>query len=234
MKKLFLTIVIVLIMAVGIPAKEITLNFAWDCNITDDDMAGYTLYKRLAAQTYDYENPDQTIPCVITEGACQPCIGSIIWDAPDGVATVYHFVARAFDTENEFSEDSNEVSQTIDLRPMPMPINFVGVWNDANNTVDLTWEQEQPDRVKKWLLEYGETSGGPYPDTYEVINTGQTTYTASVPIVAPPNTVITKYFVLRSLAAFDIESEVTAEIAVVIDKNEPPSAVINLIITVTE
>lgn len=235
MKRLFWTIVFVLAMAVSLPAKEVQVNFSWDCN-TETNMAGYTLYKRLAAQTYDYENPDTVIPCVVAEGICEPCLGSIIWEAPDGVSTVYHFVARAYNTDDpvKYSDNSNEVSYTVDLRVLPMPTDFVGVWNEANETVDLTWEQLNPERVKVWRVMYGETEGGPYTDEYAVENTGQTSYTASVPIVAPPGVITTKYFVLKAEAEFDLESSVTAEVRVDIDKTEAPSAIINLIIETVE
>lgn len=214
-------------------AAEITVNLDWNPN-TEPDMAGYMLYKRVEGQAYNYPTPDTIIQCTVTENQCVPTGGSITWQSPDGQLIVYQFVARAFDTEGLESGDSNEVSKTIDLRILPIPTAFVGAWNEAAETVDLTWEQTQSARVVKWLVEYGETEGGPYPDNYYVTNAGQTDYTASVPIIAPPGVITTKYFAIKGFAKYDIESMLSAEIKVDIDKNEPPANVINLHFNVVE
>lgn len=228
MKKFTVIIIGLLFFIVGVVgAKEITLNFAWTPN-TETDMAGYTLYKRGAWQQYDYNNPDDVVPCIMTGNDCIPAEGSITWEALDGSSSTYCFVARAYDTGNNFSEDSNEVSKVIDLTILPMPTNFTGTFNDVEDTVNLIWEQSQSDRIKRWIVMYGDANGGPYPESYEVENTGQTSYIATIPIVVPPETLITKYFVVKGMADWDIESQTSSEVAVEIYKDIAPSAVINL------
>jgi len=235
MRKLFIIFMAAMLTVSIAGAKEITFNLEWDAN-TETDMAGYTLYLRLDGQSYDYNNPALVIPCTIQGGGCVPTTGQVVFDAPDDIASVYHVVARAYDSGDPvlFSEDSNEVSRSVDLRPLPVAGDFVGVYNESEETIDLTWTQEQAARVEKWIVNYGSIDGGPYPDVYEVENTGQTSYVASIPIVAPPGQLTVKYFVIHSEAEWDIVSPMTGQIAITIDKTEPPAAVINLRFEVVE
>lgn len=235
MKKFIIAFLSVLIMVPAIHAKEITFVLEWNPN-TEKDMAGYTLYLRQDGQSYDYDNPNTTVPCQIqSNGDCIPTTGQIKFDSPDDALTVWYVVARAFDNGDpiKYSGDSNEVSQAVDLRPLVIPTDLAGVYNETTETVDLSWTQGSADRVTKWVVEYGSNDGGPYESKYEVQNTGQGSYTASIPIVAPDGVVTTKYFIVSAYAAYDIVSGPTAQVMIVIDKNVAPGAPIQLKFKVT-
>ncbi len=80
--------------AEAFPSVDITL--AWDAN-TEPDLAGYRIFVRAEGESYDYLSPDW-------EGTDTTCT---IYGLADG--TNYYFVARAFDTSNNESGDSDEV-----------------------------------------------------------------------------------------------------------------------------
>lgn len=214
-------------------AKQITLNFAWTPN-TEGDMDRYHLMARQAGQQYDYDTPDDIVPCTIISGDCIPAEGSITFNAPDGVISTWQFVGRAVDTSDKQSLDSNEVNKVIDLTVFPMPTSFVGSYNPTTEMVDLTWSQAQVSRTKKWVISYGDTQGGPYSETYEVDYTGQTSYNASIPIQVPPDVIVTRYFVVKGIAEWDIESVISAEVGVDIYKDTAPAAMIDLHFEVIE
>ncbi len=90
-------------------SADITL--AWDAN-GEDDLAGYRIYVRQEGQSYDYSNP-------AWEGTETTCT---IYDLDD--ETTYCFVARAFDTSDNESGDSNEVCHTPNRPPV---LNSIGV-----------------------------------------------------------------------------------------------------------
>jgi hypothetical protein len=76
-------------------AVDVTL--AWDAN-TEQDLAGYRIFHREEGQSYQYNNP-------AWEGTATTCTISALDDN-----TTYYFVVRAFDTSDNESGDSNEVS----------------------------------------------------------------------------------------------------------------------------
>ena len=94
MKK-FLWILIFLVLTVTSAEAE-DLSFCWNVN-TETDLAGYQLFTRLEGTPYDYDDP--------------------AWDGPETTCTItidetqgrWYFVARAYNTWNEESGDSNEI-----------------------------------------------------------------------------------------------------------------------------
>lgn len=95
MKKIFLTIICVLVMASMVWA-ETSVTLEWSAN-TEPDLAGYRVFIHAEGQSYDYIKPE--------------------WEGIKTTYTIYrldetknyYFVARAFDTEGFESGDSNEV-----------------------------------------------------------------------------------------------------------------------------
>lgn len=75
-------------------SMEITL--AWDA-VEDVDLAGYRIFYHQEGEIYDYNSPDW-------EGIDTNCIIQNL--DPN---TIYYFVARAFDSEGNESDNSNEV-----------------------------------------------------------------------------------------------------------------------------
>ncbi len=76
--------------------SSVDITLAWDAN-TEPDLAGYRIFVRAEGESYDYSQPDW-------EGTETTCT---ITGLADGAN--YYFVARAFDTSNNESGDSNEV-----------------------------------------------------------------------------------------------------------------------------
>jgi hypothetical protein len=84
-------------------AMDVTL--AWDAN-TEADLAGYRVFVREEGQGHDYANPTW-------EGAATTCTIRNLDSAKN-----YYFVARAFDTSDNESADSEEVSYRANRSPV--------------------------------------------------------------------------------------------------------------------
>jgi len=84
--------------------RQVTLQ--WDPN-TESNLAGYRIFMREELQNYDYSMP-------VWETVETECI---IYDLSDD--KTYYFVARAFDTNDFESADSNEVM--LEAIPVVLP-----------------------------------------------------------------------------------------------------------------
>ena len=99
MKRIWMAIILVLLMISYAPAAQKV--FTWDAN-TEADLAGYRLYMSNTSGSYG-TTPIATIPAG-TE--------TLNYDvSPDGT---YYFVMTAYDTNDNESGYSNEVSTVID------------------------------------------------------------------------------------------------------------------------
>ncbi len=72
-------------------------TLAWDVN-TEEDLAGYRLFNHSEGETYNYDTPDW-------QGTDTTCTFSGLTEN-----ATYYFVARAYDTSNNESADSQEIS----------------------------------------------------------------------------------------------------------------------------
>ena len=91
---------------------EVTLG--WDAN-TETDLAGYRIYKSNAPGIYEY-GADH---CAIEVAAGTETATIIVIDG------VWFFVATAFDTSDNESGSSNEVTEIFDSIPPAAPTNTV-------------------------------------------------------------------------------------------------------------
>lgn len=178
MKRILVVLLVLLFIVPSIVmAKEVKLKFAWSAN-SEPDMAGYALFQRTEGQEYDYNSPiDPT--CTIVDGKCyvdptaKTCEFDHTFNAPDGQITTFHWVARAKDTEDKWSGDSNEVSQTFDLAPIVSPVISAAVHNEVTNTIDISFGQADSARVEKWELFMSNVSGGPYNKIETIAREGE-------------------------------------------------------------
>lgn len=232
MKRLFIAVLIILMVATVSLAKDISVSFTWDPN-TEPDMAGYALFQRLDGQAYDYTAPIDP-NCTIVDGGCytnptdKTNLFTLTLSAPEGQLSKWFWVARAKDTEGQWSEDSNEVFLEVNLTPLASVGDLSAVFNTTTQTIDFTWTQPELARIRSWQLYRGTTQGGPYTSILTIPYDGESTIlSASIPAdtLAPGGEY---YFVIVSFADFGIFSPDSN--VVKIDRR-PPTKVINLKIT---
>lgn len=171
---------LVMLLAMPVMAKQIKVQFEWQAN-TETTMAGYGLFRREEGQAYDYDAPIDP-DCTIVDGACyvdptaKTCTFTDTFDAPDGKATTYYWVARARDTDGDWSEDSNEVTMTVDLAPIVAAVITNGSYDSTTKNINIAFSQTDVNRADHWELYMGTASGGPYNkvDTLANDNSGDT------------------------------------------------------------
>jgi hypothetical protein len=79
------------------PSYGVDVTLSWGAN-SEEDLAGYRVFDRLQGEPYNYNDP-------AWEGTDTTCT---IYNLDDH--STYYFVVRAFDTSENESADSNEVS----------------------------------------------------------------------------------------------------------------------------
>jgi len=102
MKKALVAFIVTFILFFANYAHAASVTLAWNAN-SEDDLAGYRIFHAEDSQNYDYENPSW-------EGTETTCT---IDNLENG--KTYKFVARAYDTENNESANSNEVSHFFEI-----------------------------------------------------------------------------------------------------------------------
>jgi len=128
----FLPFIIVTLLLLLSPhsARAADVTLAWDAN-TEADLAGYRIFYREEGQNYDYNNPGW-------EGTATTCTISALNDN-----TTYYFVARAFDTSNNESGDSDEVCYRPNRPPVLNPIGAKTI--DEAQLLEFTITASDPD-----------------------------------------------------------------------------------------
>lgn len=106
MKHIFLVIAILMFMAMVGGAGADEVKFAWDPNEVAPE--GYRLFQAVGAGPYDFAVP-------VWEGTDTTATIDVV--APKGEMTTYRYVVRAF-VEDEESDNSNEITYTVDKRAL--------------------------------------------------------------------------------------------------------------------
>ncbi|MGA1840146.1 MAG: choice-of-anchor U domain-containing protein [bacterium] len=106
---IFFSLFIILALIFSISAKNVysmEITLAWDA-VEDESLVGYRMFYRVEEEIYDYNSPDW-------QGSDTNCI---ITDLDPN--TKYYFVVRAYDSDDNESDNSNEVyySPSENLQP---------------------------------------------------------------------------------------------------------------------
>jgi len=113
MKKILAVLAMVLMFA-GTAFADSEITFEWDAN-SEGDLVGYRLYQSDTSGSYTFGDGNQV--ATITAGTEIVTITGIT----DGT---YFWVLTAYDTNENESGPSNEVTKTIDNTPPAPPQNF--------------------------------------------------------------------------------------------------------------
>lgn len=110
MLKLILATLLFFLLAA--PAHAALCTLTWDAN-SESDLAGYSVYSSVTSQNYQGSVP-LNIPAPLTTTTCEALgIGE------DGL--LHYFILSAYDTSNNWSGFSNEVSKLMPSPPPPPP-----------------------------------------------------------------------------------------------------------------
>lgn len=129
MKKLIIAILAIVFMASTVWAAT-NVSLQWDAN-TEQDLAGYNVYRSDASGVYDISKLVGTIAAPDTQFTDNAI--------PDGT---WFWVATAFDTSGNESGYSNEVTDTLNTEP-PAPPQNLSIWQKI-----IAWLKHF---IKRWV-----------------------------------------------------------------------------------
>lgn len=95
-----------------------TITLKWNAN-SESDLAGYEIFMRKEGESYDYSSPIWKKN--LSELADPNNPTAVITDLDENIT--YMFVAKAFDTDNNESADSNEVTRILPVNNCSTTVN---------------------------------------------------------------------------------------------------------------
>lgn len=229
MKKLIALFLVLTFWAVPLFAGDITITFQWDA----DDTGGWEqikLFEREASGAYDYATPKSTVPQSYgTDNLSTPTEMTITSNFPDGVSTTKHYVVRAASGTLE-SADSEEVSYTADLTPLPIPT-YTVVYNETTQTIDFSWPTDADSRITSWKIFTKLPDDADWTELVTVDASGS----ESVPIdtLFPAGERTTREFTMVAYGPFGLFSDNAATSSITVNRR-PPSGIINFRIKLVE
>lgn len=160
-------------------ALMMPLRFQWDTNNTGQ-WEEVKIFARVEGEEYNYDSPLLVVPQEYIDGNSVPIDASAQFNYPDNSKTTVYFVAKSYKGDS-FSEDSNEVSKTVDLVPLE-PFNFTAVYNEEDNSIDFEWSITDV-RASRYRIYKSSTIDGQYEPIIRIdYEEGKTNYSQKVPI----------------------------------------------------
>lgn len=129
MKRFFALIatIFVLIATIGLTdsfAADKNLTFTWE-QVISPDFAGWRLYYKQGSSGGGNLSQYTLFAPILYDGTeLQEYESDVSFMSPDGQSVTYFFVLTAYDTSNNESGPSNEVSVTIDFEKPGVPVKF--------------------------------------------------------------------------------------------------------------
>lgn len=114
MKKLLITLALVLAMVIPAMAQDADLLFSWNDDNVKTQGYSWRLYQRIGDAGYNYDEPIAVIAW--SEGQTDFTTNKVVQvDGTPGEKVMLHFVMRAVDADGYIADDSNEASQEIKM-----------------------------------------------------------------------------------------------------------------------
>lgn len=215
-------------------AKDITLKFTWDADLSTDTTVAWErllFFQSDTSGTYDYLNPIFVLEQSYVDGASVPTILETAVAFPDGATSTKYFIVVSQAGELS-SEDSDEVAVTIDLTPL-LPFTFEATYNETAKTIDFAWVASDP-RVKTWQVFVSDQADGEFTQVAEV-PFGESGQSVSVPQgdMFPDGALTTQHFTMVALGQYGVFSPDAPVVAITVD-NRTVGNVMNFRIILTE
>lgn len=220
MKKNLLWVVF-LILSVLIPAiafgGETVIQFAWDAN-NDGNWTGVKIFQRASDGSYDYTDPIVQVPITYVDNVSEPIsTNQLPIRYPDGVATTYQFVARAFDDQGNESGDSNEVEITYDATELPS-FSATGAYNEEDDSLHFTWVKND-DRIETYKIFHRTDPTAEFVELLEMAVADGESQTATIPKgdLFPDGQETTQYFQVVAYTSLGVWRNCAQDIEITLD-----------------
>lgn len=175
--------------------KEIPLTFVWDSNRSIGQWQQIKIFVRINGNSYDYNMPLIEVSQSYDNGQSTPTEAKVNFNFPDNNKTTAYFVARSYDNNGKFSEDSNEVVKIVDLLPLEA-FDFDASYNADDSSINFIWEITDV-RGLRYRIYKSYSENGDF-EPFRLINyiEGQTNYSDTIAIdsLFPANEKTTVYF----------------------------------------
>lgn len=199
MKKI---IIFALLFFIPVPCAADDFKLSWDYG-DHSIIDGFSIYSGPMGQDEDGEwYPKLGEDPLLTGIPPDARTAEVVENGWPEVKKKFCFVARAYKAEDE-SADSNMVCVEIDNTPLLAPSSLVGQWNKSDETITLSWIQDDAERAKYWKIFY-KIGDGEYVDFAKSENNGSDSIEVKVPFDEAPMGEITS--VTWAVVAFKDEA----------------------------
>jgi hypothetical protein len=235
MKRLLILFTATLFAASAAWAADVPVKFTWDADVEAETTVPWErllFYASDESGVYDYLDPITVLQQSYVDGLSTPSELQTIIEFADGVESTKYFIVVAGSGELK-SEDSDEVSMTVDLAPLTA-FTFDAVYNETAKTIDFAWTAADA-RVERWELYVADVDAGPFTKVAEV-PFGESGQSVSVPQAEmfPDGVLTTKYFTMVSFGKYGVFSPNATTVGITVDNRKEVGGVINFKIFLTD
>lgn len=203
-------------------AYDVAITFQWDSD-NGENWKQINFYVRQNDEPYNFNIPDETLLQEYENGVSKPSELFRTWTFPDGQKTKLSWVAKAVNSEGKFSEESNEITLTLDLTPLKTS-SLEAEYSKVENAIAFKWSVIDP-RIMRYRIYSSENIEGPFEKQIAKLENDDILdkeLEVNIDNLFPDGKLTTQYFILKGFSDYGLKSEDSNVVKIEIDRRIIP------------